>query len=207
VKILLLAAALAAASVSEAAAHADCEGFDSVLERDNTHVYARKVEGSPVREFCATARVEAAPSEVYALLLDVESYPSRIPPTVVAEKVSSSGNESVYYMVIDPGFITRRDYCIATQASTEGSGYLVTWHQVDCPRRPGRLMRMVANSGSWKVTPLDGGTASAVVYHAHADPGGLIPNWMINAGTARGVPPIMAALRHAVSHGVKTSLR
>ena len=78
------------ALVASAAHAGECDGFDFALERDGVRVFNRKIEGSAVRELCATARIETPPAEVYALLRDIESYPSRIPPTVVAQKLARS---------------------------------------------------------------------------------------------------------------------
>jgi hypothetical protein len=188
VKLLLIALLCASARGEE------CEGFDFAVERDGTRVYNRKIEGSSVRELCATTRVDATPAEVYAFLRDIESYPSRLPPTVVAQRMDAS----TFYMVIDPGFITRRDYCVTVDGGQNGDRYWTSWHQVNCPLRQ-HLERMVTNRGSWKVTPIDGGKASAIVYLTHADPGGLVPAWIVNSATARRLPEIMNALKRALN--------
>jgi hypothetical protein len=172
----------------------ECDGFDFAVEREGTRVYNRKIEGSSVRELCATTRVDATPAEVYAFLRDIESYPRTLPPTTVAQRIDTN----TFYMVIDPGFITRRDYCVVVDGGQSGDGYWTSWHMVGCPLRP-KLERMVSNRGSWKVTPLDGGKASAIVYLTHADPGGLVPGWIVNSATARRVPEIMTSLKRAVN--------
>ena len=105
-------------------------------------------------------------------------------------------------MVIDPGFITKRDYCIATRA--DAVKHEIEWHQVDCPKRPGRSERMVTNRGAWKITAH--GQGSSVIYFTHADPGGLLPAWLVNTATARRVPKILAALRR-VLHNAKVTRR
>jgi hypothetical protein len=179
--------------MSAAAVHAnECEGFEFALERDGVRVFNRKIDGSAVREMCVTGKIDAAPAEVFALLQDVESYPQRLPPTVQVERIGAN----LYYMVIDPGFITRRDYCISTSGLKDGDTYTVAWHQVDCPVRSSRIERMIANRGSWKVTPLDGG--SAILYRTHADPGGLVPAWLVNSASARRLPEIFGALKRAL---------
>jgi hypothetical protein len=180
VKFLALLALLAPAARAE-----PCEGFDFVLERDGVRVFNRKLEGSAVRELCATMELDAPPAEVHALIADAGL---RMPPTVQLERVS----ETVYYMVIDPGFISRRDYCLDIRSRRDGDAYVIAWEQVDCPRRG--LSRMSTNRGFWKITPR--GSGSAVLYHTHADPGGLVPAWMVNAASARRLPEILSALRN-----------
>jgi hypothetical protein len=172
----------------------ECDGFDPVLERDGVKVFNRKLDGSAVRELCATARIDAAPADVFAVLQAVETYPRIMPPTTVAERRATIGDETIYYMVIAPGFIERRDYCIAKRSGGDGKNYFVDWRAFDCPHT--NVVRMVANSGSWRLSPLDGGTA--VVYRTHADPGGLVPAWLVNRASARRVPDIFQSLRRAL---------
>jgi ribosome-associated toxin RatA of RatAB toxin-antitoxin module len=179
------------------AVHAEeCDGFELALERDGVRVFNRKIDGSAVREMCVTGKVDAPPAEVFDLLRDVESYPQRLPPTVQVERIAESGGATTYYMVIDPGFITRRDYCISTRGTRDGEVYSVVWHQVDCPLRSSRIERMTSNRGSWRVTPVDGG--SAILYRTHADPGGLVPAWLVNSASARRLPEIFGALKRAL---------
>jgi hypothetical protein len=170
--------------LSSAARAEECDGFSLVLEREGARIFNRKIDGSSVRELCATLQLDATPAEVHAVLSDMER---RLPPTSEVERVSAS----VYYMVIDPGFIDRRDYCVEIQSSRDADSYSISWHQVDCPLR--RLTRMVANRGFWKITPR--GTGSAILYRTHADPGGLVPAWLVNAASARRLPEIFSAIR------------
>jgi hypothetical protein len=164
------------------AAQAQCDGFDFVAERGGVRVYNRKIDGSAVRELCATMQLDAPPAQVYALLRE-----RQMPPTVEVERVG--GN--VYYMVIDPGFISRRDYCVEIDGSRDGDAYVIAWRLVDCPRRG--LQRMVTNRGFWRITPRGGG--SDILYRTHADPGGLVPPWIVNAASARRLPDILGTLR------------
>jgi hypothetical protein len=164
------------------AARAECEGFDFVAERDGVRVYNRKIDGSAVRELCATMQLEAPPAQVYTMLRE-----RQLPPTVDVEHLA----HNVYYMIIDPGFISRRDYCLQIDGSRDGDAYVIKWDMVDCPRR--NLMRMVTNRGFWRITPR--GTGSSILYHTHADPGGLVPPWIVNAASARRLPEILGALK------------
>jgi len=117
VKMLWLAAALA----FPAAARAQCEGFESVLERDNTHVYSRKIAGSPhPRAVRHHARGGAAGRGLRAPPRRGELFRKKFQPTVLAEKIFVERQLHRLYMVIDPGSLRAADYCIATHPSVEG---------------------------------------------------------------------------------------
>lgn len=149
----------------------------------------------------ATGVVDAPPEQVLAVLGDVEAYPEVMPPTESARLLARSGSTSWYYMVLNPGWIARRDYCIRSTLSRLADGrYKAEWivDQSHCPPPSASFVRMDRNDGSWVLAPLAGGKSTAVTYDAHSEPGGSVPAWLVNSGVARGIPDVFKALRKAV---------
>lgn len=184
------------------AAPARAGDWQDLLNQDGVRVFVREAEGSRVKAVMAHAVVDSPPEQVFAVLGDVEAYPELIPPTESARLVRREGSAALFYMVIRPPLISRRDYCIRVVPSRLAGGRLKSeWRMSDdgCPLpRPG-LVRMVRNEGSWLLTPIQGGRATHVIYEAHADPGGAVPVWMVNLATARTLPRIISSLRRAAA--------
>lgn len=201
---LLLAFALAAPLVGGPATPASGSEaqWESYSDKDGVHVYTRAADGTSIKDVMATAVVEAPPEQVLAVLGDVEAYPEVMPPTESAKLIGRSGATAWYYMVLNPGWITRRDYCIRASLSRLANGAFKSEWAIDgrtCPAPRASLVRMVRNEGQWLLSPLAGGKATSVVYQAHSEPGGSVPAWMVNSGTARGVPGVIKAVQKAVT--------
>jgi len=132
----------------------------------------------------------------------VEHYPEIVPPTVIANRLRSEGEDiTYYYMEIDPPVVARRFYCIRVEQGSDADGLLRSaWRPANelCPE-PGRgKVRIEATEGEWTVRALDDGHAE-VVYHAHTDPSGAIPAWVVNRVQPGQVREIMESVRRAAA--------
>lgn len=57
------------------------------------------------------------------------------------------------------------------------------------------------NDGSWELIPLDN-DRTLVTYTVFSDPGGLIPDWIINVGTNQTLPDVIKSVRKRVKKEV-----
>jgi hypothetical protein len=193
-------AALACALLAPAS-RACAEGWRHILERDGVNVESRWIEGSKVKEVRGTTTMSASFVQILKVLSDVENYPHLMPPTIESRLLRREGNVSFSYMVIDPPIVLKRDYCVRMELARLADGsWRSSWEMTGdgCPPpRPG-LVRMVANRGSWVLTPLPSGQ-TRVVYVGHSDPGGAVLPSIVNMVTERSLPDIIANVRRAAS--------
>lgn len=194
----LLVLSIATSTPASAAA----EDWRSVLNRDGVQVFARSVPGSPVWELRAAATFAVPAEQLLALLVDTPAYPKNMPPTEAVRLLRRDGGVSFVHMVINPPFISRRDSCIRTWTTRLPSGQLLSqWRPAPelCPPPRSGVVRMPENSGRWLLTPLPGGRGTQVEYEIHSDPGGKVPAWMVNRGTARSLPELFRTIQKGVT--------
>ena len=182
------------------AAPAFAEEWRRVLHRDGVEVSARSVPGSSIWEMRAAALVPVPPEQFLSVLADTAAYPAHLPPTESVRILRQEGNRTWVYMVLRPPFVSRRDSCIRiTRAELRGGLIISEWAADDegCPGPQPGLVRIEENRGRWVLTPANGGQATAVEYLAHTDPGGRVPAWLANRGTARALPELFRVVSQA----------
>jgi hypothetical protein len=170
--------------------------------RNGVTIEARPLAGSKVEELRGRMVVDFPAERVFAVLRDVENYPEIVPPTVIASALRSEGeNVTYYYMEIDPPIVARRFYCIRVERGSDQDGVLFSaWRPANdlCPEPDRGKVRIEATAGVWTVRALDDGH-SEVGYHAHTDPSGAIPAWMVNRVQPGQLREIMESVRRAAA--------
>jgi hypothetical protein len=113
-----------------------------------------------------------------------------------ARELSKEPDGSVFtYTEMNLPVITGRDYAVHV-FTDENTATTYRAHWVAAPDAlplHEDLIRLSVNEGSWTVTAKEPGK-SHVVYRFRADPGGLVPNWLINYGNRSGVPEVLGAI-------------
>jgi len=170
--------------------------------RHGVTVAARPLTGSKVEEMLGRMVVDFPAERVFAVLRDVEHYPEIVPPTVIANRLRSEGDAvTYYYMEIDPPIVARRFYCIRVEVGVDQDGLLRSaWRTANdlCPEPTRGQVRIEATEGEWTVRALDAGHAE-VNYHAHTDPNGAIPAWLVNRVQPGQLREIMESVRRATA--------
>lgn len=171
------------------------------VEKQGVKVWTRQAHGAEVREVRAESTFDLPAPRILAMLADVGSYSRRMPLTDESRLLRRDGTSAWFYMVIDPPWLSHRDFCIRTWQWRREDGALVSEWAADeagCPApRPG-LVRIQRNEGRWTLTALDEGT-TVVAYEAFTDPGGSVPKWMVNMGTPGSLVNVFTALRKAAA--------
>lgn len=150
----------------------------------NIKVYTRVVPGSSLKEFKGVTTVQADINTLVAVLKDSDAAMDWMHNIVQFDvKEESSEVESVVYTVsATPWPVTNRDSYVRSVLSAEPNG-VVTSKITAVPEfgpKDDDYVRMPSLEGGWVFTPKDGGSVE-VVYQVHADPGGSLPDWLVNA--------------------------
>ena len=157
------------------------EAFDKEL---NIKVYTRSVESSELKEFKGTTLIKAPLSAFVALLKDTEVATEWM-KDVVEYRVLEESSETealVYTVNAAPWPVTNRDSVIRTKMSlTKNGAVLVSLlGEPEATETYDDYVRMAALKGFWEFAPKSDGTVE-VTYQVHADPGGSLPNWLVNS--------------------------
>lgn len=175
--------------------------FDS--KEDGVTLMRRDRPGTAVREFKASGIVDAPPSDVWKVLRDFQNYK---PITAYAEKAevvaTEDGGKVVHlYVVTAAPMIDKRDYCakyVDESNWQDGKGYYqqsFTLSDKGPPPAKEGMVRMKVFDGQWRLEPSDDGKKTLVSYTVAADPGGALPNWVVNALAGPGVRDTFKGIR------------
>lgn len=153
-------------------------------EDKDIKVYTRSVGDSPLKEFKGVTHINAPVEAFVALLRDPDVATSWM-HDVVEFKVMESPSETenlVYTINKTPWPVTDRDAYILSEMSADEHGVVTTTltAQPSYQAENEDYIRMPALSGHWKFTPQENGVVE-VEYQVHANPGGSLPNWLVNA--------------------------
>lgn len=152
------------------------------VERD-IRVYTRTVENSPLKEFKGVTQIMAPTSAFVALLRDPDvatEWMHQVGKFEVIESPSMTDN-LVYTVNETPWPVTDRDAYIRSVMSQDESK-VVTVTLTGVPEfRPVNedFVRMASLKGFWKFSPQENGITE-VTYQVHANPGGSLPDWLVN---------------------------
>ncbi len=147
-------------------------------------VYTRSVPGSDIEEFRGEGLVEAEPGEILAVLRDANRFKDWFPNTSESMLLKRDGDVSYRYSVMStPWPISDRDNVLRSVTTRDDATGRVDI-QIEAapdahPVQDGRH-RVRKARGSWRLTP-EGGGRTFVSFTMHLEPGGGIPDWMVNA--------------------------
>lgn len=148
------------------------------------------------------ATIDASPERVLAVLSDVQRYPQFMPPTEETQLLRKDGDAAIFYMLINPPVVSRRDYCIRVAFERLPSGLLrSTWRAINegCLLPKSNTVRVTETDGEWVLEPIDDGKRTRAYYRCHIEIRGHVPSWMVNSGATSQLPAVFAALRRATT--------
>ncbi len=157
----------------------------SLDKRENgIDIYTRPVEGSGIKEFKGVADVDAEVDTILALLRDPDRFKTWFPDTPESKLLGRDGDISYQYSVMGtPWPMDDRDNVLRSVAKRDETTGIVDitlsaapdYH----PVQNGRI-RVQKARGTWRLEPIAPGKTH-VTFTMHLEPGGGIPQWMINA--------------------------
>jgi hypothetical protein len=161
-------------------------GWELQKNSQNIMIYTRTVEGSAIKEFKGTTKIKSNLSAFLGLLSDSKACPKWIHQCKFSKVLKViSQNERLNYNITDLPFpVTDRDIVIHSKVSQDPKTKTVTVRLINKRnyKKPvSGLVRVEKLSGYWKFKPLGNGYVQ-VTYQVHSEPGGSLPNWLINSG-------------------------
>jgi len=178
-------------------------GWEQVAQMEGITVFTRAKAGSAVREVKATAEIDAPPQAVWSVLRNYDNYKNQMPYTkesVVLQR-KEGGKIIYFYSIIDAPFVDRRDFILKIIDESDwkdGQGFLkarwTTTEDLEVPARR-RTVRLKVNEGYWHLEPRDEGRKTFATYYLFTDPGGAIPNFIVNKANTSAIPDLFRAVR------------
>ena len=160
------------------------EGWSLELQQDGIDVYTRPVEGSGIKEFKGVAVVDASIDGILSLLRDSSRFKTWFPNTAESKLLGREGDYSYQYSVMAlPWPMSNRDNVLRSIFTRNQETGVVDITIVAAPDyHPVQegLVRVQKARGTWRLEPL-GEHKTHVMFAMHLEPGGGIPQWMINA--------------------------
>lgn len=175
---------LALAVVLCAPAHA-MPGEQLAIDRQDVRVWTVPTPGEPLRGFRAVTTVRSTLAGLVALLMDTEAAPRWIFRTERMQLLRCDERAGTFVVLADMDFwpLTGRDAVVEGRIVQDPDSLAVLVDSrstalAEVPPRAGRV-RMPALRGRWDFRPLPDGRVE-VTMSGHADPGGRIPDFLVN---------------------------
>jgi hypothetical protein len=153
-------------------------------QEDGIDVYTRSVSGSGIKEFKGTTEVDGDVEAIMQILRDSDGFKNWFPNTPESRLLSRDGNVSYQYSVMaTPWPVANRDNIfrsVTTLDETTGVVDIEVSAAPDYYPAQEERVRVQKANGAWKLEPT-GPKRTRVTFKMHLEPGGGIPNWMINA--------------------------
>ncbi|MGI8438128.1 MAG: SRPBCC family protein [Chthoniobacterales bacterium] len=179
---------------------------------DGVLIQSRIHGDSQLREFKGTGVIDAAPTTVFAVLDDSESYPRFMPYISECHVLKREKDTVVAYQRLDFPLVSDRDYTVRSHHSKwlgpDGPIYRIRWEAANDEgpaKRPG-VQRVNICQGGWLLEP-EGDNATRATYSIYTDSGGALPTFVANNGSRIAIRKLFEAIRKRVKNPKYASAR
>lgn len=153
-------------------------------QAEGIDVYTRPVAGSDIQEFKGEGVVAVPTEAIVSLLRDADRFKEWFPNTSESRLLKRDGSTSYQYSVMQtPWPISDRDNVFRSvtkrDADTGRIEIEVSAAPREHPEHPDRH-RVTKANGRWRLVP-QGPEATLVTFIMHLEPGGGLPDWLVNA--------------------------
>ncbi len=159
-------------------------------EVDDLKVYYRQSEHSNINEIKVRYVAEASLSNVVAVLKDIPGFTEWIYACAEANAIEQkTPNQSIYYSRIDFPFpMSDRDFIARSKLRQDPATkeiFITVIGDYDYLPEKKNIVRLPQLRITWHIKPL-GGRRVQIDYHLLSDPGGSIPDWLVNLAVDKG---------------------
>lgn len=156
---------------------------------DGIEIYTRNRAEDKIKEFRATTTVQQPLKRIENLLEDVEAYPTWQDNCEESEVIERIDNKTVIarYTSSTPFPFSDRDVVLkmTKQHQADGSMVFQIENAADAIEERDKFVRIPRAGGLWELEP-NGDAETLVTYQFYADPGGNVPNWLVNMFIVQG---------------------
>ncbi|HXU68750.1 MAG TPA: SDR family NAD(P)-dependent oxidoreductase [Polyangia bacterium] len=183
--LLALFAVLAPAAARAETPKAD-GAWETIKKADGILVERHVVAGSSLKEFRGSATVAAPVSAILAVFSDVPRATEWMDSCNGSHEVEdiSDREKVVYNRTHAPWPVADRDAVLHNIARFDEAGRKVEldFWTVEDGKEPAKkgVVRMPFLRGHWILWPSTDGASTRVEYQVHANPGGSLPDWLVN---------------------------
>ena len=159
--------------------------WERAKNANGIEVFVRPVPGSAIKEFKAVTEVKGSISSVLALFEDAGSYTKWMYRCTEAKILHHKNDyERITYNVTSsPWPVEDRDIAVKSVISQNKTTAVVTIALTGLPEyipAKSRKVRMTKLNGYWLIEPLGNGRLR-VTYKLHSEPGGSVPDTLVNS--------------------------
>ncbi|WP_369602850.1 START domain-containing protein [Hahella sp. SMD15-11] len=163
----------------------EAEDWTLATEQDGIILYTRPQPDSSYKAFKAVTVLDAPLNDVLAVMADPQSCLAWVKGCIHVEGFDErSFNDRYAYSVNDmPWPVKDRDYVIHIVTTAREIPGTVVMHMTAAPeKRPvsADLVRVTVTQTHYYFTPTEDGR-TRMVWLQHAEPGGVLPAWLVNA--------------------------
>jgi len=158
--------------------------WEKLSDRDGVLI-ERLLHDGGLYELRATVHASVTPEQFAETLWKHEDYPKFVPHLSLLQTLKTVGNERWNYEQIHMPVVSDRDYIVhLTRLPVDPATGIIEIHFVSAPNEgpppSPKFVRMTKIKGGWTVEPSDQGGCD-VTYDLFSDPGGGVPQWIINS--------------------------
>ena len=154
--------------------------WEHVESKNGIHVY-KKIDKKGHSWSKLECEIKASPQEIFDFTGIVETLNSWVYGCESTKLLTKDKNTTIYHIVTDmPYPMTDRDAVIKKEVTFHDSGKISS-HSMSCDNYPenSKYVRIPEFEAIWIFQPIEH-NKTKVIYEVYANPGGTIPDWVLN---------------------------
>jgi len=159
-------------------------------EKDGIEIYTKNCTANNLKEIKIITILEASLSSITAALSDIDAYPEWVYKCIGSKSLYAVGGQETYFYTETnlPWPFQNRDLVLHNITFQDPETKTVFSSSVTAegiePEKDG-IVRVPYLVSKWVFTPLKDGTVH-LNYYLNSDPGGSIPDWLVNMAIDQG---------------------
>jgi hypothetical protein len=159
--------------------------WEQVSEKDQIKVYTKEVQGHKVKSMKMTCQIDGESlSSFVAVFQDMSSYPDWVYSSSEPGLLERISDQEIYYYVRSkfPWPLSDRDFVVHNKVWQDPETHTFYSRSKvlnDYLDEVDGVVRINEFEAAWEITPLSNGRYD-LEYTFYTDPGGNIPNWLVN---------------------------